>query len=75
MFYQPEEEADDEDEEVAEDEDTEGDDLEANDIVPELEPKPWRRRRAPLISPCPVVGPPFLGGPETTRGTWRSLFG
>jgi len=56
MFYQPQEEA--EDEEVAEEEDAE-----ADDIVPE--PKPRRRRRAPLMPPYPVVGPPFPGGPET----------
>jgi hypothetical protein len=67
MFYQPQEEA--EDEEVA------------DDIVHEPEVKPRRRLRAPLIPPCPVVGPPFPRGPETThfcpttRGTWRSLFG
>ena len=70
MFYQPQEEAEDEevveDDEVAEDEDVEADYLAANDIV--LEPEPRRqRRRAPLIPPCPVVGPPFPRGPETTH--------
>nr|ABD33235.1 hypothetical protein MtrDRAFT_AC158464g19v2 [Medicago truncatula] len=57
-----------EDEEVAEDEDAEADYLEADDIVPEPEPEPRQRRlRAPLIPSCPVVGPPFPGGPETTH--------
>lgn len=42
----------------------EDDDVEADDIVPELEPR--RCRRAPLIPPCPVIGPPFPGGLETT---------
>jgi len=70
MFYQPQEEA--EDEEVADDEevpeDVEADYLEADNIVHELEPEPETRRRrlAPLIPPCLVVGPPIPGGPETT---------
>jgi len=45
MFYQPLEEA--EDEEVAED-----DDADADDIVPEREPERRWRRRAPLIPPA-----------------------
>ena len=69
MFYQPQEAEDEEvaeDEKVEEDEDAETDYLEENDIV--LEPEPWRRRRrAPLIPPCPIVGPPFPRGPETTH--------
>ena len=55
------------DEEVPED--VEANYLAADDIVPEPEVEPetrWRRRRVPLIPPCPVVGPPFPGGPETT---------
>ena len=54
------------DEEVPED--VEADYLVADNIVPEREPEPetWRRRRVPLIPPCPVVGPPFPGGLETT---------
>jgi len=72
MFYQPQEEAN--DEEVAHDEDVpedvEADYLEAYNIVPEREPEPEtetrRRCCAPLIPPCPVVGPPFPRAPETT---------
>jgi hypothetical protein len=63
MFYQPQEEA--EDEEVTKEEDVEADYLEVDDIVPEPEPQ-RRRRHAPLIPPCPIVGPPFPGGPEIT---------
>jgi len=71
MFYQPQEEA--EDEEVADDEkvpeDVVADYLAADDIVPEPEAEPETRRRprrrVPLIPPCPVVGPPFPGGSET----------
>jgi len=44
--------------------------LAADDIVPELEAEAETRRRprrrVPLILPCPIVGPPFPGGPETT---------
>lgn len=66
MFYQPHEEA--EGEEVGHDEDVEADYLVADDIVSKAQPKPEsrRRRRGPLIPSCPVVGPPFPGGPETT---------
>jgi len=66
MFYQPQEEEEAEDEEVPED--VVADYLEADNIVPEreLEPETRRRRRVPLIPPCPVVGPPFPEGPETT---------
>jgi len=66
MFYQPQDEAD--DEEVAED--VVADYLEANNLVPEGEPEPQTRRRqgrrVPLIPPYPVGGPPFPGGLETT---------
>jgi len=63
MFYQPQEEEEAQDEEVADDEKV------AGNIVPEREGEPETRRRrrlAPLIPPCPVVGPPFPVGPETT---------
>jgi len=70
MFYQPHDEA--EDEEVADDEEVSEDVvanyLEADNIVPEGEPEPQtrRRHRVQFIPPCPVVGPPFPGGLETT---------
>jgi len=71
MFYQPQEDAEDED--VADDDevpkDVVADYLQADNIVPEPEAEPEtrrRRRRVPLIPPCPVVGPPFPGGSETT---------
>jgi len=71
MFYQPQEEA--EDEEVADDEevpeDVVADYLQADNIVPEpeAEPETQRRRwRVLLIPTCRVVGPPFPVGPETT---------
>jgi len=70
MFYQPQDEA--EDEEVADDkevpEDVVADYLQADNIVAEGEPEPQtrRRRRVQLIPSCPVVRPPFSGGPETT---------
>jgi len=55
------------DEEVLED--VVADYLEADNIVPEREPQTRRRRRVPLIPSCPVVGPPFPGGPETTTSS------
>jgi len=72
MFYQPQDEA--EDEEVADDEevleDVVADYLEADNVVHEGEPEPQTRprrgRRVPLIPSYPVGGPPFPGGPETT---------
>jgi len=72
MFYQPHDEA--EDEEVADDEevpeDVLADYLDADNVVPEGEPEPQTRRRprrcVPLILPYPAGGPPFHGGPETT---------
>ncbi|RHN74696.1 hypothetical protein MtrunA17_Chr2g0313131 [Medicago truncatula] len=72
MGYSSQEEEEAEDEEVADDEevphDVVADYLDAYNIVPEgeSEPQTRRRRRVPLIPPCPVVGPPFPGGPETT---------
>jgi len=45
-------------------EDVVADYLEADNIVPE--PQTRQRRRVPLIPSCPVVGPPFPEGPETT---------
>jgi len=47
-------------------EDVVADYLMADDIVPEPEIRRRPRCRVPLIPPCPVVGPPFPGGPETT---------
>ena len=45
--------------------------LAADDIVleseAELETRRRPRRHVPLIPPCPVVKPPFPGGPETIR--------
>jgi len=65
MFYQPQDEA--EDEEVPED--VVADYLDANNVAPEGESKPQTRRRprrrVPLILPYPVREPPFPGGPET----------
>jgi len=64
MFYQPQDEAEDEGvpQDVVEDY------LEADNPVPEGEHEPQtqpRRRRVLLIPPYPVGGPPFPGGPET----------
>ena len=72
MFYQPQDEA--EDEEVADDEevpeDVVADYLEADNLVLEGEPEPQTQRRCRLvllIPPYPVGGPPFPGGLETTK--------
>ncbi len=46
----------------AKDNDTEDDD---GHVIPP-QPEPGRRCRTQVIPPCPVEGPPFLGGPETT---------
>jgi len=66
MFYQPQDEA--EDEEVSED--VVADYLGAYNVAHEGEPEPQTRRRprrrVPLIPPYPVGEPPFPGGPETT---------
>jgi len=43
--------------------------LEAENVIPEDEPKPQtqrRRRRVPPIPAYPIGGPPLPGGPETT---------
>jgi len=66
MFYQPQEEAEDE-EQAGDEEVVEADYLAADDVVPKPESEPRRRRRrAPLIPSCPVIGPPFPIGLETT---------
>jgi len=72
MFYQLQDEA--EDEEVADDEEVPEnvvvDYFEADNVVPEGEPKPQTRprrgHRVPLIPPYPVGGPPSPEGHETT---------
>jgi len=72
MFYQSQDEA--EDEEVANDEEVPenvvDDYFEADNVVAEGEHEPQTRPRrgyrVPLIPPYPVGGPPFSGGPETT---------
>ena len=69
MFYQPQDKA--KDEEVPED--VVADYLDTYNVAPEGEPEPQTRRRprcrVPLIPSCPVVGPPFPGGPETTTSS------
>jgi hypothetical protein len=71
MFYQPGEEASQyyETEEVAQGEDDEVEDVEVEDddghvqaVAPE--PEPGQRRRDEVAPAVPIVGPPFLGGPQ-----------